>query len=150
MDYKSEEFQRNKRSHKRKFINVLNELINSRKNRHVHETIRIKHEYAEFLQYVDFRRDLKEIYPDLVVSIGQKYGQIELRGLASQIVDATVIINEQVRRIKEKYLKPSESNLVWNIVAKNRWNDYFARQLSNKNIKAKVNQIHTVNFKELV
>ena len=142
MDYKSEEFQKNKISHKRKFINVLNELIHSRKNRHAHESMRVKHEYVEFLQHFDFRRDLKEIYPDLVVSIGQKYGLIELRGPASQIVDATVIINEQIRRIKEKYLTPFESHLVWNIVAKNRWNDYFARELSKCNIKAKVSQIH--------
>ena len=140
MDYQSEEFQRNKISHKKRFFNVLNELIHSRKNKHVYEAMRVKHEYAEFLQHVDFRRDLKEMYPDLVVSFGQKYGQIELRGLSSQIVDASVVINEQIRRIKEKVLTPSQSNLVWNIVAKNRWNDYFARQLSKQNIKAKVSR----------
>ena len=72
MDYQSEEFQRNKISHKKRFFNVLNELIHSRKNKHVYETMRVKHEYAEFLQHLDFRRDLKEMYPDLVASFGQK------------------------------------------------------------------------------
>ena len=142
MDYKSEEYQGNKRSHKKKFVNVLNELIQSRKSRYVYETIRVKHEYAEFLQHVDFRRDLKEFYPDLVVSIGQKYGLIGLRDQAWQVSDATVIINEQIRGIKEKNLRPSESCLVWNIVAKNKWNDYFTRKLSKQNIKAKVSHIH--------
>ena len=57
MDYQSEEFQRNKISHKKRFFNVLNELIHSRKNKHVYEAMRVKHEYAEFLQHVDLRRD---------------------------------------------------------------------------------------------
>ncbi|CAB4022007.1 poly [ADP-ribose] polymerase 14-like [Paramuricea clavata] len=142
MDYTSEEFQRNKKCHKMTFVNVLGELLQSWKTRYskknIHETINIKHEYIEFLQHTDFRRDLKIYYPDLVASIGHKYGEIELKGPACQVVDATVIIKEQLHRICEKQLTLSQSTLIWNIVAKNRWNEYFARQLGKENIKSKV------------
>ncbi|CAB4027420.1 Hypothetical predicted protein, partial [Paramuricea clavata] len=123
------------------FTNVLGELLQSWKSRYskknVHKTINIKHEYIEFLQHTDFRRDLKICYPDLVASIGHKYGHIELKGPACQVVDVTVIINKQLHRICEKQLTLSQSDLVWNIVARNRWSEYFARQLGKENIKAK-------------
>jgi hypothetical protein len=123
---------------------VLQELLqNSKKN--VHETINVKHEYIEFLQHTDVRRDLKIYYPDLVASIGHKYGKIDLKGPASQVVDATVIINEQLHRICEKQLTLSQSTLIWNIVAKNRWNEYFTRQLGKENIKAKVSRTLDTN-----
>ena len=142
MDYKSKEFQRNRKSHKKKFTVVLEEFLQSWRSRSskksIHETITIKHEYIQFLQHIDFRRQLKQWYPDLVACLGQKYGQIELTGTTSEVVDATVIINEQARRIREKHLTIAQSNLVWNIVAKNRWNEYFTRKLGNQNIKALV------------
>jgi hypothetical protein len=148
MDYRSEEFQRNRMSHKKRFISVLDELLHlwktpsSKKNQL--EIIAVKHEYIEFLQHTDFRRDLKKLYPDLVASIGNKYGQIELKGPAFQVVDATVIISERIRKICEKKLTLSQSNLVWNIVAKNRWNEYFTRQLGKEDVKAKVS--HTAHI----
>jgi hypothetical protein len=136
MDYTSEEFQRNRRSHKKRFRVVLQELVRSWKNqnsrKNIYETIHVKHEYVEFLQYIDFQRDLKIYYPDLVASIGHKYRQIELEGPACQVIDATVIIKEQIHSICEKHLTTSQSNLIWNIVAKNLWNEYFAKQLPGK------------------
>ena len=142
MDYTSEEYQGNRKKHKKRFKVVLQELVhpwrktNSKKN--VNETINVKHQYVEFLQFIDFQGDLKMYYPDLVTSIGEKFGQIELEGPACQVVDATVIIKEQIHKICEKHLTLPQSNLIWNIVAKNRWNEYFAKQLGKAKRKAKV------------
>ena len=139
MDYSPEELQRHRKSHKKRFIVVLNQMLESLRTPSLKvETINVRHEYIEFLQHIDFRRDLKELYPDLVASSGHKYGQIELKGPGSQVVDAKVIINELVRKIFAKQLTQSQSDLVWHIVAKNQWNQYFSRQLGKENIKAKV------------
>ena len=142
MEYTSEEYQRNRKRHKRSFKVVLQELVHSWRNtnskKNVNETINVKHEYVEFLQFIDFQGDLKMYYPDLVVSIGDKYGQIKLEGPACQVVDATVIIKEQIHKICEKHLTLPQSNLIWNIVAKNIWNEYFAKQLGKAKRKAKV------------
>ena len=139
MDYKPEELQRHRKSHKRRFIVVLNEMLESLRTPSLKvETIAVRHECIEFLQHIDFRRHLKELYPDLVASIGHKYGQIELKGPVSQVVDAKVIINERVRKICTKQLTQTQSDLVWHIVAKNQWDQFFSGQLGKENIKAKV------------
>ena len=134
-----------------KFIVVLDELLQSLKGRGskkiVNETMTIKHKYVQFLKHTDFRIELREHCPDLVASIGQKYSQIELTGPASQVRDATAIISEKIRRICEKPLTLQESKLVWNIVAKNRWNEYFTRKLGEQNIKAIVSLIQ--NFYQI-
>ena len=139
MDYASEEFQRNRKNHKKSFRFVLSELLQSLKSPTLKvETVPIKHECIEFLQHTDFRRDLKELFPDLIACIGQRYGQIELKGPASQVANAKGIINERVSKIWEKRLTQSQSDLVWHIVAKNRWNQFFSRQLSKEDTTARV------------
>jgi hypothetical protein len=123
---------------------VLQELLHLKRPELKVETIAVRHEDIEFLQHVDFRRDLKELYPDLVVSFGQKYGKVEVKGLPSQVVDAEVIINERIRKICKKELTKSESQVVFPIVAKNQWNEFFSRQLNTKDITARVSLIAKV------
>lgn len=67
----------------------------------------------------------------------------ENKALVSQNAHFFHLAAPLVLKISAKHLTLSQSNKVWNIVARNRWDEYFARELVEENIKSKGTRLVT-------